>query len=312
MLTMTGVGLACCLLAAGCGSAQPAGTVTGNTTAKPAASVPASASSQPQSAHRMIKILVIMEENHSVGQVFPSHMPYLWSLASRYGRATAWSDVGHPSLPNYLAIFGGSSFGDPQDCLPGPGCSYPGPTVFGQAKAKSETARAYEESMPTPCDLSDSGNYDVNHNPWAYFPSEASICRADDVPAGTVAGGPLVSDVRRGTLPTVGLITPNLIDDAHNGTLAESDSWLRSWMPVLMSGPDWRSGRLAIVVVFDEGETTEQVPFVIVAPGLSGAVIRRPLNHYALTRLIDQVAGTVLLGQAARAPSLASLLGLRL
>jgi acid phosphatase len=133
MLTMTGVGLACCLLAAGCGSAQPAGTVTGNTTAKPAASVPASASSQPQSAHRMIKILVIMEENHSVGQVFPSHMPYLWSLASRYGRATAWSDVGHPSLPNYLAIFGGSSFGDPQDCLPGPGCSYPGPTVFHQS-----------------------------------------------------------------------------------------------------------------------------------------------------------------------------------
>lgn len=148
----------------------------------------------------------------------------MWGLAPRYGQATAWSDIGHPSLPNYLAIFGGSAFGDPQDCAPGQGCTFPGPSVFGQAIAKGETARAYEESMSTPCDLAGSGNYDVNHNPWAYFPSEASLCRSHDVPAGTVAGGALVSDVRGGSLPTVGLITPNLINDAHNGTLADADA----------------------------------------------------------------------------------------
>jgi len=152
---------------------------------------------------------VIMEENHSSPTVFPSGMPYLWGLARHYGQATAWSDIGHPSLPNYPAIFGGSAFGDPQDCPPGQVCTYPGPSVFGQAIAKGETARAYEESMPTPCDLAGSGSYNVNHNPWAYFPSEASLCRSNDVPAGTVAGGALVSDVRRGSLPAIGLITPN-------------------------------------------------------------------------------------------------------
>lgn len=258
----------------------------------------------------MTKILVIMEENHSVGQVFPSHMPYLWTLARRYGRATAWSDIGHPSLPNYLAIFGGSGFNDPQDCFPAAGCSYPGASVFGQALAKGGTAHAYEESMPTPCDRTNSGNYDVNHNPWAYFPSEARLCQADDVPAGTVAGGPLVSDVRRGTLPTVGLITPNLIHDGHDGTLAQADAWLRSWVPVLTSGPDWHAGRLAIVVVFDEGETTETVPFVLMAPGVASAVTTRALNHYALTRLLDQVAGVPALRDAARAPDAAPLLRL--
>ena len=111
------------------------------------------------------KILVIMEENHSQDQVFPSGMPYLWSLARHYGRATAWSDVNHPSLPNYLAIFGGSDFNDPQDCFPGPACTYPGPSVFGQALSRGEAARAYEESMPVPCDTLEAGNYDVNHNP---------------------------------------------------------------------------------------------------------------------------------------------------
>jgi len=110
------------------------------------------------------KIIVIMEENHSRAAVFPSGLPYLWSLARHYGQAAAWSDIGHPSLPNYLAIFGGSAFGNPQDCLPGQGCTYPAPSVFGQAIAKGKTARAYEESMPVPCDLAGSGTYDVNHN----------------------------------------------------------------------------------------------------------------------------------------------------
>jgi phosphatidylinositol-3-phosphatase len=67
------------------------------------------------------KILVIVEENHSIQQVFPGGMPYLWSLAQRYAYATDWSDVAHPSLPNYLAIFAGSAFNDPQDCAPAPG-----------------------------------------------------------------------------------------------------------------------------------------------------------------------------------------------
>ena len=64
----------------------------------------------------------------------------------------------HPSLPNYLAIFGGSAFNDPQDCPPAPGCTYPGPSVFGQALSLGKTARAYEESMPQPCDQANAAN----------------------------------------------------------------------------------------------------------------------------------------------------------
>ena len=254
---------------------------------------------------------MIMEENHSAGQVLPSGMPYLWRLARRYGRAAAWHDIGHPSLPNYLAIFGGSAFGQPQDCLPGPGCAFRGPSVFSQALGNGKTARSYEESMPAPCDVASSGKYDVNHNPWAYFPGERNACLAGDVQAGTVAAGPLVTDVRHGTLPTVGLLTPNLAHDAHNGTLAQADRWLRSWIPVLTSGPDWRARRLAIVVVFDEGATTDQVPFVIMAPGLSGVVIGRALDHYSLTRLIDQIAGVRPLRKAAGSRPVARLTGLR-
>jgi hypothetical protein len=305
---LIGGGLVGCL-AAGC-SAGPASVAA----PAPASAAPAASSPAPHAAVApggVSKILVIMEENHGTPEVFPTGMPYLWQLARRYAYASDWSAITHPSLPNYLAIFSGSAFNDPPDCSPGPGCAYPAPSVFGQALALGKTARSYEESMPRPCDRSDSGAYAVRHNPWAYIPGETAACRSGDVPAGSPSGGALALAVRAGTLPSVGLITPNLINDAHDGTLGQADAWLRRWIPVIMSGPDWRHRRLAIAVVFDEGEPGLQVPFVLIAPGLSGAVVRQPLGHYALTRLIDQIIGAPPLRQAAGAPGLAQRLGLK-
>src|SRR5690348_2990859 len=313
---LIGGGLVGCL-AAGCGAgaggpAAPSSAPAAPTVSSPAApTVSSSATQAPAAAGGVSKILVIMEENHGTAEVFPSGMPYLWHLARRYGYASDWSAITHPSLPNYLAIFSGSAFNDPPDCGPGPGCAYPAPSVFGQALALGKTARSYEESMPVPCDRSDSGTYAVRHNPWAYIPGETAACRSGDVPAGTPAGGALTSAVRAGTLPNVGLITPNLVNDAHDGTLGQADAWLRRWLPIIMSGLDWRHGRLAIAGVFDEGEPGLQVPFVLIAPGLSGAVTHQPLDHYALTRLIDQIIGAPPLRRAAGAPALARRLGLR-
>jgi acid phosphatase len=105
------------------------------------------------------------------------------------------------------------------------------------------------------------------------------------------------------------MVTPNLNDDGHNGTLAQADAWLRSWAPVLQSGPDWRAGRLAIVIVFDEGDVNDQVPFVLLDPHLTGVVMRAPANQYALTRLIDEVLHAKLLRHAAGATNVAPRLG---
>ena len=307
---LIGGGLVSCL-AAGCGAGPPGPTTPSSPHASAAPAVSSTATHAAVASGGVSKILVIMEENHGPAEVFPSGMPYLWRLAQRYGYASDWSAITHPSLPNYLAIFSGSAFNDPPDCGPGPGCAYPAPSVFGQALALGKTARSYEESMPRPCDRSDSGTYAVRHNPWAYIPDETAACRSGDVPAGAPSGGALASAVRAGTLPNVGLITPNLINDAHDGTLGQADAWLRRWLPVIMSGQDWQHGRLAIAIVFDEGDVGLQVPFVLIAPGLSGAVIRQPLDHYALTRLIDQIIGAPPLRQAAGAPDLARRLGLK-
>lgn len=253
------------------------------------------------------KVLVIMEENESGSQALPA-MPYLKSLATQYGQATDWSDVGHPSLPNYLAIFGGSNFGLSKDCTASQ-CPVSGESVFGQAIAAGKTAKVYGESQATNCEAGSSGNYDPNHNPWPNFVDEASICKQFSVPLGTPTSGNLINDINAGTLPNVGEVVPDLSDDAHNGTLAEADSYLKSLMAPILNGPDYKAGRLAVVVTFDEGQKNEQVAFVMVAPGVQNKTVSTALNHYALTRFLDTTLGTAPLRNASTAPDIAPLFG---
>jgi phosphatidylinositol-3-phosphatase len=62
-------------------------------------------------------IFVVIMENHSSTQIIGSaDAPYINSLAARYGLAANYMAVAHPSLPNYLALTGGSTFGLTTDC----------------------------------------------------------------------------------------------------------------------------------------------------------------------------------------------------
>ena len=56
-------------------------------------------------------------ENHGYDEIIgSSDAPYLNGLANSYGVATNYVSVAHPSLPNYLALTGGDTFGVTTDC----------------------------------------------------------------------------------------------------------------------------------------------------------------------------------------------------
>ena len=100
----------------------------------PTRTPPASAdASTTTGAPSPTKVLVFMVENHSLGEM-RAQMPWTAALADRYGYATSYHAMTHPSLPNYLAIAGGSTFGVTDDRDPS---SHPvsGPSVFGEALA---------------------------------------------------------------------------------------------------------------------------------------------------------------------------------
>ncbi len=262
-----------------------------------AASIPSA-----QAAQRTppTKVLVVVEENHSFSQM-RARMPYLRSLTKKYAFANNYHAITYPSLPNYLALVGGSTF-KVRDDYPPSAHRIQKSNVFDQALRKSKSAKTYAESMPARCSLTSSGDYAVRHNPWTYFAQSRSRCNRYDVPLGRPKRGTLHRDIARGTLPNVGLIVPNLCHDAHNCSLAIADGWLKRWLPRVLSGRDFTSGRLTVVVTADESDrkSKNDVLTVVMHAGMTHRVVTKRLNHYSLLGYVDHVLGVRLLGHATR------------
>src|SRR2546427_6792234 len=66
---------------------------------------------------RSANIVIILMENHSYGQIIgSSSAPYINSMANQGVLLTRSFGIRHPSLPNYLALIGGSTFGIRTNC----------------------------------------------------------------------------------------------------------------------------------------------------------------------------------------------------
>jgi acid phosphatase len=259
------------------------------------------------------KVLTIVEENHSLDQM-RAEMPYLHGLAERFGYSNTYTAVAHPSLPNYLAIAGGDTFGVTDDHDP---AQHPvgGASVFGQAVAAGRSAGVYAESMPGHCVRTGSAHkgYAVRHNPWAYFVDERAICDASDRSADTFA-----ADATASRLPEVAMLIPNTCNDAHDTVLGcdlgTADRWLRRQLPAVLDSEDFRAGRLVVVVTADEDDrkSGNRILTVVLAHQLDGAhrVSGTALTHYSLSRLYSEVVGAPPLRKAAKAADLAAAFGL--
>jgi phosphatidylinositol-3-phosphatase len=259
------------------------------------------------SSPTVTKLLVFMVENHSLSQM-QAQMPWTYRFATRHEYATDYVAIRHPSLPNYLAIAGGSTFGVTDDELPA-AHRLPGHSVFGQALAAGRTAKVYADGMPEACARYNGGvDYAARHNPWTYFPAERSQCLAHDVRLRALA-----DDVSAGRLPNAGMVVPNLVHDAHDGTLAQADAWLKAQIARVQQGPDWTSGRLAVVITADEDDSRHGNRVLTVVASRYGPVRRvtTGLDHYSLTRLYDDVLGVGYLRNAATATSMTRAFGIR-
>lgn len=282
------------------------GAATAAVTADPAPDAPASLGVPARAGiTHPTKVLVIVEENHSYTQM-KTQMPYLWSLATRYAYSTNYKAVTHPSLPNYLAIAGGSTFGVTDDANPS-AHKINAVSVFDQALANGKTAKTYAETVPANCYLTNSGQYAVRHNPWAYFVPGRANCNRYDVSLGSLA-----ADSKSNALPNVGLVVPNLCNDAHDCPLGTADSWLQARLPTILASSDFTSGRLAVVVTADEDDrrSGNTVLTVVLHATEHGRVVTTALTHYSLSRWLSQTSGSAPLLKATTAPDMRAAFGL--
>jgi acid phosphatase len=145
--------------------------------------------------------------------------------------------------------------------------------------------------MPYNCSLSGSGNYAVKHNPWAYWTSDRTNCGLHNVPSGSLSSGQLRTDIVNGNLPNVGYVTPNLCNDAHDCSLGTADNWLKGWLDLIYTSPDFKSGHLAVIVTADEDDMTSVnlILTVVIHPSQRAHVVSTALTHYSWTRLMTDL-----------------------
>jgi phosphatidylinositol-3-phosphatase len=255
-------------------------------------------------------VIWIWEENHSYSDIIGSpDAPYMNALAQSCGLATNYSAITHPSLPNYIAATSGSTQGIKNDNDPSSN-AVAAVSLFEQAGS----AGSYEESMPSNCYLTDSGDYAVRHNPETYYTRIRTACGTDNVPMGTTSSGAFLNALNAGTLPKFAFVTPNVQNDMHNGTVAMGDAWLQGWVPKIIASSSYQAGNTVLVITFDEGRRNvgQTVATIVVSPYTTpGTQSATAFTHYSLLRTTEELLGiTTYLGNAATATSMRSAFGL--
>jgi len=286
--------------AAAAASPSPAATTSATI---PSATAPSSASATAPSsatapAAAIQHVVVVWLENEEATAVTPGSMPYLYGLASQYGRADAYYAVAHPSLPNYLAFWSGSTQGVRDDGR----YDFSTASLSSQMAAAGRSWRVYAQDYPsTGCFTGASnaaasdgpgvpGRYARKHDPAMSFTAVSGTGECSNIQ-------PLA---RFDPSVNVAFVVPNLCNDAHDCSLATADAFLKAFVPIVTSSPDWQ--HTLLVVTFDEGSSSSngggRVFFAAIRPGLSGVVSSAVHTHYSLLRTIENLNGLPCLGSA--------------
>jgi acid phosphatase len=239
----------------------------------------------PQWAH----IVVVVEENRSYGDVIGNPDAAYVNRLSRHGTLLTHSyAVTHPSEPNYLAMFSGSTHGLTDDSCPH---TYAGRSLGDQLLRHGQSFVGYAESLPRRgylgCSL---GPYARKHAPWTNF---AGIPASLGRPMGAFP-----TDYRH--LPRLAFVVPNLNNDMHDGSIARADSWLRTHLSDYVA---WaRTHDSVLVVTWDEDDRSadNHIPGVLVGAHVPQLQYSARVDHYRLLRTLEAACGLPALGAAAR------------
>lgn len=235
--------------------------------------------------------LIIMENREADTVIGSPEAPFLASLASRFALASRYYAVAHPSLPNYLALTGGDTFGIATDCT---NCPIDGPNLVDQLEEHHKTWSAYLEGFPGACSSAISADgYAKKHNPFMYYTDIAgnpSRCMR------VVSLDLLHQDLAQDSVADFVWITPSLCHSMHDCSTQEGDRWLGSIVPQVLASPAWKE-RGVLFIVWDEGTTRAgccghsgggRVALLAISP-LSRRGYRDDTgaDHYALLRTIE-------------------------
>jgi acid phosphatase len=240
-------------------------------------------------------VVAIFENEDAADIVGSGEAPYLTSLAESGAAFTDAHAETHPSQPNYLALFSGSTHGvEDNDCP----LKLTGDNLASQLLAEGLSFVGYSEGLPragyTGCE---SGDYVRKHNPWVNF---------TDLPASiNQPFSAMPEDYAQ--LPTVSFVVPDLCNDMHDCDIATGDSWAQEHL-----GPyaDWAQQHNSLLIVtFDEdgGSESNHIATIVAGAGVVRTTSDQRIDHYDVLHTIEDMYGLEPLGEAADAQPLAGI-----
>jgi len=221
-------------------------------------------------------VVIAMEENHDLSQIIGNPAaPYINSLASQGVLYTDDTGKTHPSLPNYLDLYSGSTQGVTDD-----NCISSSANNLGVAIG----AKVFDEDQGV-CKHDAAENFTNTAGlsvPFSQFPADFTL------------------------LPKVSFVTPNLNDDMHDGTIQQGDSWLQAHLGAYQT---WAQTHNSVfVLVFDENssDTNLTVPLtqIITGQGIAPSSQSAHVGHENLLRTVEDWYSLPLLGGSATAADL--------
>ena len=230
--------------------------------------------------------MVIFENEDPENIVGGPQAPYLTSLAGSGATFTDGHGETHPSQPNYLALFSGSTQGVTDDSCPQ---TFSGPNLAAQLDGAGRTFIGYSEDMPG-ADYAGcrTGRYARKHNPWVDFPNLP--------PSVNQPFSALPADFS--DLPTVSFVVPNLCNDMHDCGVAAGDAWAQQNLSAYVA---WARGHNSLLVItFDEGKgsAANHIATLLVGPMVSTGTYDQRINHYSLLRTLEDMYGLPPVGKA--------------
>lgn len=233
-------------------------------------------------------VVIVMEENHSYSEIIGnSDAPYINALASSGALFTKSYAVTHPSQPNYLELFSGSTQGVNDDSCP---------HTFTTKNDESELLRAalsfggYSEGLPGKgSEVCTSGEYARKHVPWTNF--------SNDPGRFSLPFTKFPTDYTK--LPTVSWVIPDLLDDMHDGTIAEGDTWLQDNLSGYVTWAMSNNGLLVVTWDEDDGSENNRIATIFVGPMVKAGQYGEKITHDTVLRTIEAMYGLKPLGNSA-------------
>jgi len=239
-------------------------------------------------------VVIVVMENKSISSIVgnTTDAPYINSLLSSGVNFTQSYAVTHPSQPNYLALFSGSTQGITDDTCPH---TFGTDNLGHQLIAAGYTFAGYSETMPsigyTGCGYGTSG-YVRRHNPWVDF---SNLSPSTNLPYTSFP-----TDFTQ--LPTLSFVIPNLCNDMHDCSVSIGDSWLSSHINNYVNWAKTHNSLLILTWDEDDDTTTgNRILTLFAGANIKPGAYAESINHYSVLRTLEDMYGLAALGNASAA-----------